>query len=123
MQANTRAKELWDALAEGVWYMAHDTHIYGEVKSKTDLKKIFTKMRHEVEEATSRPALTELYKRAGYLITLTHAPSWEEKFGTEVAALRKVATEEFGTTARRINRRAEQIGTEADYDETWGDTR
>jgi hypothetical protein len=101
--------------------MAQDTHIYGEVKSKTDLKKIFTEIRHDVEEARSRPDLTELYKRAGYLITLTHAPSWEEKFGKEAAQLRKVAKEEFGTTARKINRRAEQIGTEANYDETWGD--
>jgi hypothetical protein len=44
--------------------------------------------------------------RAGYLITLTHAPSWEEKFGQEVVALRKVAEKEFATTARKINYRA-----------------
>jgi hypothetical protein len=103
--------------------MVQDTHIYGEVKSQTGLKKIFTEIRHEVEAAKSRPDLTELYKRAGYLITLTHAPSWEEKFGKEAATLRKVAKEEFGTTARKINHRAEQIGTDADYDETWGDGR
>ena len=101
--------------------MAHDTHIYGEVHSKTDLKKIFTAIRRDVKEASSWPDLTELYKRAGYLITLTYAPSWEEKFGKEAAQLRKVATEEFGTTARKINQRAEQIGTAADYDETWGE--
>jgi hypothetical protein len=101
--------------------MAHDTHIYGEVTSKTSLKKIFQEIRRDVDEAKSRPTLTELYKRAGYLITLTHAPAWEEKFGKEVAALRKVAKEEFATTARKINHRAAQIGTEADYDETWGE--
>ena len=100
--------------------MAQDTHIYGEVKGKASLKTIFTKIRRDVEEARARPDLTELYKRAGYLITLTHAPSWEEKFGKEAAQLRKVAKEEFSTTARKINRRAEHIGTEADYDETWG---
>jgi hypothetical protein len=100
--------------------MARDTHIYGEVNSKADLKKIFGDIRQNVEEAKSRPALTELYKRAGYLITLTHAPSWEEKFGKEAMQLRRLAEEEFGTTARKINRRAEQIGTEADYDEHWG---
>ena len=88
--------------------------------SDVRLKKIFLEMRHDVEEAKSRPTLTELYKRAGYLITLTHAPAWEEKFGKEVTALRKVAKEEFATTARKINHRAAQIGTEADYDETWG---
>ncbi len=103
--------------------MAQDTHIYGEVRSKTGLKKIFTEIRRDVENAKSRQDLTELYKRAGYLITLTYAPSWEERFGKEAALLRKVAKEEFGTTARKINRRAEAIGTEADYDETWGDRR
>lgn len=103
--------------------MAHDTHIYGEVNSKTGLKHVFTEIRHDVEKAKSRSDLTELYKRAGYLITLTHAPSWEEKFGREATQLRKVAEEEFGTTARKINRRAEAIGTEASYDETWGDGR
>jgi hypothetical protein len=61
--------------------MAEDRHIYGEVHSKTGMKRIFLDIRHEVDQAKSRPALTELYKRAGYLITLTYAPSWEEKFG------------------------------------------
>jgi hypothetical protein len=103
--------------------MAHDTHIYGEVKSKSGLKKIFGEIRQDVEKAKSRPDLTELYKRAGYLITLTHAPSWEEKFGREASQLRKIAKDEFGTTARKINRRAEAIGTDADYDESWGDGR
>jgi hypothetical protein len=31
-----------------------------------------------------------------------------------------VGEEEFQKTARKINRRAGQIGTEADYDEKWG---
>jgi hypothetical protein len=103
--------------------MAQDTHIYGAVESRTGLKKIFTEIRRDVDKARSRPDLTELYKRAGYLITLTHAPSWAEKFGGEVAQLRRVAEVEFGTTARKINRRARQIDTEADYDETWGGER
>lgn len=103
--------------------MPHDTHIYGEVNSKSGLKTIFSEIRKDVEKAKSRPDLTELYKRAGYLITLTHAPSWEQKFGKEASQLRNVAKEEFTTTARKINRRAEELGTEADYDETWGDKR
>ena len=40
--------------------MAYDTHIYGEVKNKSDLKKIFLGIRHDLETAHSRPALTEL---------------------------------------------------------------
>lgn len=101
--------------------MARDTHIYGEVNSKTDMKKIFLAIRREVEGAGSRPALTELYKRAGYLITLTHAPSWEVKYGTDAQALRRVGRDEFRKTARRINRRAAHIGTEPDFDERWGE--
>jgi hypothetical protein len=40
--------------------MAHDTHIYGEVKNKSDLKQIFLGIRHDLKTAHSRPALTEL---------------------------------------------------------------
>jgi hypothetical protein len=100
--------------------MATDAHIYGEIDSKTGMKDVFQRIRKDVEGAGSREALTELYKRAGYLITLTHAPSWKEKFGRQAAELRRVGEEEFGITARKINRRARDIGAEADYDETWG---
>jgi hypothetical protein len=100
--------------------MPKDRHIYGEVNSKTGMKQVFTEIRHDVEDASSRPALTELYKRAGYLITLTHAPSWHEKFGPDAEVLRRVGEEEFRKTAKKINRRAAQIGTEADFDDTWG---
>ena len=44
------------------------------------------KIRRDVEAAKSRPALTELYMRAGYLITLTHSQSWAQKFGNDAAA-------------------------------------
>jgi hypothetical protein len=101
--------------------MSHDRHIYGKIDSETGMRQVHAELRRDVETAGSRPALTELYKRAGYLITLTYAPSWVEKFGRdEAAALRAVAEEEFAKTAKKINRRAAQIGTEADYRETWG---
>jgi hypothetical protein len=103
--------------------MAGDRHIYGEVNSKTGMKKVFTNIRRDIEGAQSRPALTELYKRAGYLVTLTHAPSWQEKFGRDAALLREVGEQEFRKTAKKINRRAAQIGTEADFDDTWGTER
>ncbi len=101
--------------------MAATRQIYGEVKSETGLRKIFSEIRRDVKEAKSRPALTELYKRAGYLITLTHAPSWREKFGKDSDKLHAVGEDEFRKTARIINRRAAAIGTEASYDETWGE--
>ena len=101
--------------------MARDTHIYGEVDNKTDLKNVFSEIRQDVENAKSRSDLTELYRRAGYLITLTKASSWKEKFGDDIDDIREVAEEEFATTARKINRRAEDIGTDANYDEKWGE--
>lgn len=101
--------------------MAKDSHIYGEVDNKTDLRDVFLEIRHDVDDAKSRSDLTKLYRRAGYLITLTHASSWQEKFGDDAVELRDVAIAEFATTARKINRQANDIGTDADYDETWGD--
>ena len=100
--------------------MATGQRIYGEVRNKTDLKEIFAEIRQDVDQARSRPALTELYKRAGYLIALSQAPSWQKRFGDEAPSLRKVGKEEFAKTARSVNHRAGEIGTEADYDETWG---
>ena len=100
--------------------MARDRHIYGEVNSKTAMKRVFTDIRRDIETARSRSALTELYKRAGYMITLTYAPSWREKFGRDAGALRQVGEDEFRKTAHKINRRARTIGTDADYDEKWG---
>ena len=88
--------------------MAQDDRIYGEVNSISGLKKIFMAIRRDVATANSRTRLTELHKRAGYLITLTYSPAWEEKFGKVAATLRKVAVGEFGTTARKINRRAKR---------------
>jgi len=100
--------------------MAQDRHVYGEVNSPTSLKKIFTAIRHDVSEAKSRPSLSELYRRAGYLITLTYAPAWEEKFGSKAGTLRSLGQDEFRKTAKKINSRAKQIGTEPDFDEKWG---
>ena len=103
--------------------MAEDRHVYGEVNNKTGMKRVFGDIRRDVDQARSRPALTELYKRAGYMITLTYAPSWTEKFGREAAGLRQFGQDEFRKTAHKINRRARAIGTDADYDEKWGASR
>ena len=100
--------------------MAKDRHIYGEVDNKADLEKVFSDIRRDVGKAKSRPALTELYKRAGYLITLTHAHSWEKKFGRRTKGMRKVGVQQFHKTAHKINRRAEKIGSKANFDESWG---
>ena len=98
-----------------------ETHIYGTVDNESDLDRIFRDIRKDVEEAKSRAGLTELHKRAGYLITLTFAPNWEKKFGAISAAMREEARKQFTPTAHAINRRAAAIGSKADYDETWGE--
>jgi hypothetical protein len=95
-------------------------HVYGTVDNATDLRKISSEIRADVDKANSRADLTELFRRAGYLVTLTYSPAWQEKFGARTGELRRAADDEFATTARKINQRAAAIGTEADYDEHWG---
>jgi hypothetical protein len=75
--------------------MAKGRHIYGEIDNKPDLEEVFSEIREDVKKAGSRPELTELYRRAGYLITLTEAPAWEQKFGDDIDEIRKAAEEEF----------------------------
>lgn len=93
---------------------------YGHINNEGDMRLVFREIRDEVAKAASRPTLTELYRRAGYLITLTYAPSWAGKFGREAGQLRRVAEDEFHATAQLVNSRAAQIGTDADYHESWG---
>lgn len=81
-------------------------------------------IRKDVESADSRDALTELYKQAcglfgdPFVFTRLGEEIWRAaEGGLEVC---QTAEEEFRITARKINQRAKEIGTEADYDETWG---
>ena len=103
--------------------MSEDRHIYGEIDNKTNLRDVFLQIRKDVDDAESRAELTELYRRAGYIITLSYAPAWQKKFGDEISTIRDVAEDEFARTARSINSQAETIGTTADYDEAWGEMK
>ena len=97
-------------------------HVYGEVNNEADLRRIFSLIRDDVEKAKSREQLTELYRRAGYLVTLTRSPAWKKKFGADEAdEMMEIGEREFTRTVRATNTRAEEIETEADYDETWGE--
>jgi hypothetical protein len=98
-------------------------HVYGDVNNEADLRKISGEIRDDISKANIREDLTKLFRRAGYLVTLTYSPAWQEKFGAKANELRRLADDEFATTARKINQRATQIGTDADYDETWGGRR
>ena len=94
-------------------------HIYGEVNSAEDIRRINRIIRKEMDAVTAREELTELKKRSDYLCTLTHSPSWRKRFGAQAHALRRVAMEENGKTVEHANRVAAKHGWPADYD-PWG---
>ncbi len=92
--------------------MATVTHETNQI----DVKHIFQKLREETEQAASREDLNRLYKRSGYMITLTHAIPEQEYHGHDQ---RRQAEEEFTKTVRKINEQAQKLGTEANYNEKW----
>lgn len=99
--------------------MTGETHINVEGNTRTDLRGRFKEIRDGVEKAQSREDLTELYKRSAYMILKTHSSPIDEKFDREMRRRRETAEREFARTVRLINRQAEKLGTEADYDENW----
>jgi hypothetical protein len=98
--------------------MARETYIPSK-GDKIDVRRIFREIREAVQKATSRKELIELYKHAGYMITLTHATPINEKSGGEVKIERGVTEREFARAVRQINKQAKKIGTEPDFNETW----
>ncbi len=97
--------------------MTRDTHI--DEVTKTDLRHVFDEIREDVEKAASREDLTELYKRAAYMILMTHATPLADKSDREMGRRREITERDFAQTVRMINRQAKKIGTEADYNEKW----
>ncbi|HEX3408404.1 MAG TPA: hypothetical protein VHS81_14300, partial [Caulobacteraceae bacterium] len=65
--------------------------------------------------AETRADLTRLYRRAGYLVTLTYSRPWRARFGAALAAVREDARRQLASTVAAINQRAAEIGTEPDY--------
>jgi len=100
--------------------MLEEQQLTEGVHSNTEMKKVFREIRRDVNRASARSALTDLYRRAGGVLHQTSAPDWQQKFGPKADTIRKTGEDEFRKTARKINRRAVEIGTEADYDERWG---
>ena len=93
--------------------------IYGDVHSRTALRAAFREIRRDIGAARSPSALQELYRRAGYVVSLTYEPSWQERFGAELEEIRRLATEEFARSARAINRRAETLRSDDRYEPRW----
>ena len=94
-------------------------HIYGTVNTISDIRKIASKIRRDVRKAKTKPRLTELHKRAMYLVTLTYSPGWVKHFGGSITKARSVAKQEFKKTAKLINKKAKQLGIAKHYDETY----
>ena len=94
-------------------------HIYGEVNSAADIRRINRRIRKEMDRVTTREELTELKKRSDYLCTLTASPSWRKRFGREVNALLRVAREENRKGVEHANRIAMKHGWRAGY-HPWG---
>ncbi|MGE3857108.1 MAG: hypothetical protein AB7G21_09155 [Dehalococcoidia bacterium] len=93
--------------------------IYGDVHSRTALRAAFREIRRDIGTARSPSALQELYRRAGYVVSLTYEPSWRDRFGDELDEIRRLATEEFARSARAINRRSDALGSDARYELRW----
>ena len=93
---------------------------YTHVRTISDIRVLYRKLRSDVRHATNKARLTKLYRRAGYVLTLTHSPAWTTAFRGKIRKMRQVASEEFTKTARLINKRAKQLGVTANYDEKWG---
>lgn len=95
--------------------------VYLEIDSQAVLKEAFAEIRAEVDQAVSSYDLTDLYNRAGYLITLANDAFWERKFNDDIDEIHQTAEDEFRRTAHQINTRAERIGLDGNYDEVWAD--
>ena len=97
--------------------MATDTH--NDEVTKKDLRHSFDGIREDVERATSREGLDELYKRAAYMILMTHSTPLKDKTDRDMKIRREITERDFARTVRMINRQAKKIGTETDYNEKW----
>jgi hypothetical protein len=88
---------------------------YGQIEGVADVDRIFNAIRADIGTAQSRAELTRLYRRAGYLVTLTYSRPWRVRFGDQLPGLREEARRQFDATVQDINRRAQGLGLDADY--------
>jgi hypothetical protein len=89
--------------------------IYGHVETINDIRKIAQKIRQDIRKARSRARLTELVRRARYLVTLTYAPAWKKHFGKKITQARKIAYSEYLKCAELANKIARKLGYVTHY--------
>jgi len=99
--------------------MTGETHPNVEGNARKDPRGRFKEIRESVEKAGSQEELTELYKRAVYMILMTHSSPVDEKADPKIKGKREMTEREFTRTVRMINKQAEKIGVEAAYNENW----
>lgn len=92
---------------------------FGPISSREELERAYAAIRRELLRVNSRAGLSQLYRRADYMTTLTHEPAWERRLGRSAQRFRSLGRLEFQKTARAINRRAGQMGLDGRFPETW----
>ena len=85
--------------------------------NRLDVRRVFKEIREDVNQATSQKDLTELYKRAGHMITMTHSTPLREDIDMKMD--REIAEKEFARTVRAINNQAKKTNIEANFEENW----
>jgi len=98
--------------------MAKDTLIEEIHEDRKHVRRTFKEIRDVLEKAESKEDLTELYKQTVYMILMTHSSPLNEK-DREIKRRRESAEREFARTVRAINKQAQKIDVEADYNEDW----
>lgn len=92
-----------------------------ETSSSETLLKNLLDVQEEIGEAHCRPALTELYQRAGYILNAIYARSRAVYNRNDYWQSKEIADSIFKSLADNINNRARQLGTRPDYDDIWGE--
>jgi len=91
-------------------------NIYGEINFISDIRKINERIREDIKRAKTKPRITKLVRRSGYICTLTFSPSFKKKLYGKLLKARKMAEEEYTRTAKLANKK---LGRKV-YDERWG---
>ncbi|MCC6793811.1 MAG: hypothetical protein IT366_01735 [Candidatus Hydrogenedentes bacterium] len=95
------------------------THYAQKITSPADVDRLFQELYLDVAEAHSRADLAELYSRAEYWASLAASPVWRRNLGNPKSVISTDGLFQFQRVARRINRRAKQIGLDAHFAESW----
>lgn len=94
--------------------------IYGHISGPTSITKINRQIRNDIEQAGDRSEITELVARSRYLWAIVQGPNLETKLKNKgkYGDTKQRVKDEYNKTAKKANRRAKELGFEANYDIT-----